>query len=58
MQEPIEDVQKLEALLRKAGLGKDRLRVVVQEGAAHSEKWWADRLPIALQFLFSSPQAP
>jgi enterochelin esterase-like enzyme len=55
VQEPVEDVQKLEAVLRRAGLGKDRLCVVVQEGAAHSEKWWAGRLAKALQFLFSPP---
>lgn len=55
VQEPVEDVQKLEALLRRAGLGNDRLCVVLQQGAAHSEKWWADRLAKALQFLFSSP---
>jgi enterochelin esterase-like enzyme len=53
VQEPVEDVQKLEALLRQAGLGKDRLCVVVEQGAAHSEKWWAGRLAKALQFLFS-----
>lgn len=55
VQEPVEDVQKLETLLRQAGLGNDRLCVVVQQGAAHSEKWWADRLAKALQFLFPSP---
>jgi enterochelin esterase-like enzyme len=53
--EPVEDVQKLEALLRRAGLGNERLCVIVQQGAAHSEKWWAGRLAKALQFLFSSP---
>ena len=53
IQEPLEDVRKLEAVLRKAGLRDDRLRIVVQEGAAHSEKWWAQRLPVALQFFFS-----
>jgi enterochelin esterase-like enzyme len=55
VQEPVEDVQKLEAVLRRAGLGNDRLCVVVQQGAAHSEKWWAGRLAKALQFLFSPP---
>ena len=55
VQEPPEDVQKLEALLKRAGLGDDRLCVVVQQGAAHSEKWWAGRLPKALKFLFSPP---
>ncbi len=37
----------------RAGLGDDRLCVVVQEGAGHTEKWWAGRLAKALQFLFS-----
>jgi enterochelin esterase-like enzyme len=55
VQEPVEDVQKLEAVLRRAGLGNNRLCVVVQEGAAHSETWWAGRLAKALQFLFSPP---
>jgi len=32
VQEPAEDVQKLEALLKRAGLGDDRLCVIVQEG--------------------------
>jgi enterochelin esterase-like enzyme len=50
--EPVDDVKRLESLLQKAGLGADRLRVVVQNGGAHSEKWWAQRLPDALQFLF------
>jgi predicted alpha/beta superfamily hydrolase len=50
--EPVEDVQKLRAIFGKAGLSDDRLRVVVQQGAAHSEKWWAQRLPEALEFLF------
>ncbi len=53
VQEPLEDVRKLEAVLRKAGFRDDRLRILVQEGAAHSEKWWAQRFPIALQFFFS-----
>lgn len=50
--EPLEDVKSLESLLQKAGLGPDRLRVVVQNGGTHSEKSWALRLPDALQFLF------
>ncbi len=52
VQEPVADVTKLEALFQKAGLGRDRLRVVVREGAAHSEKWWGERLPDPLRFLF------
>jgi predicted alpha/beta superfamily hydrolase len=55
VEEPVEDVQKLEALLRRTGLGDDRLRVIVEQGAGHSEKWWAGRLAKALQFLFSPP---
>ncbi len=55
IQEPVEDVQKLEAILRKAGLQDDRLFIVVQQGAAHSEKWWGERLAGALQFFFSRP---
>ena len=50
--ETVRNVLKLEALLRHAGLGPRRLRVVVQEGAAHSEDAWAGRLPGALEFLF------
>jgi len=52
--EPVEDVEKLKKLLEKSGLGPERLRVAVQEGAGHSEKWWAGRLPNALRFLFGS----
>ena len=50
--ETVRNVLKLEALLRRAGLGARRLRVVVQEGATHSEDAWADRLPNAMEFLF------
>jgi enterochelin esterase-like enzyme len=50
--EPVEDVEKLKKLFQKSGLGPERLQVVVQQGAGHSEKWWAGRLPGALRFLF------
>jgi enterochelin esterase-like enzyme len=53
--EPVDDVRKLEEVFRKAGLGADRLRVVVQAGGEHSEKWWGERLPDALRFLFPPP---
>jgi len=56
--EPIEDVGKLKALFQKAGLSDDRLRVVVQDGGTHSELWWAQRLPQALQFLFPTAKTP
>jgi len=53
--EPVDDVRKLEKVFQKAGLGTDRLRVVVQTGGEHSEKWWGERLPDALRFLFPPP---
>jgi hypothetical protein len=40
--------------LHEAGLGDERLKVVVQEGGRHNEASWAARLPDALAFLFSS----
>jgi enterochelin esterase-like enzyme len=55
VQEPVDDVQKLKELFQKAGLGPHRLYVVIQKDAAHSERWWAERLRAALQFFFSQP---
>jgi predicted alpha/beta superfamily hydrolase len=52
-EETVRNVLKLERVLRRAGLGLRRLRVVVQEGGTHSEDAWADRFPQALEFLFS-----
>jgi predicted alpha/beta superfamily hydrolase len=51
-EETVANVKKLEAILRRAGLGFRRLKVVVEEGATHSEGAWAARLPAALEFLF------
>jgi predicted alpha/beta superfamily hydrolase len=51
-EETVRNVLKLEAVLRRSGLGPRRLRVVVHEGATHSEDAWAARLPHALEFLF------
>src|SRR5262245_6316796 len=51
-QETVDNVLKLESILRKAHLGPRRLRTVVEEGATHSEGAWAGRLPQALEFLF------
>ena len=51
-EETVENVRKLEAMLRRAGLGPRRLRVVVEAGGTHSEGAWARRLPIALEFLY------
>jgi predicted alpha/beta superfamily hydrolase len=50
--ETVENVHELEAILRGRGLGPKRLKVVVREGATHSEDAWAERLPEALAFLF------
>ena len=55
-EETVANVRKLEAILRRAGLGPRRLKVVVEEYATHSEGAWAARLPAALAFLFGWPK--
>ena len=50
--ETVENVRTLESILRSAGLGRKRLKVVVEPGARHTEGAWAARLPEALAFLF------
>jgi enterochelin esterase-like enzyme len=50
--EAVNDVRELERILRRSGLGDERLRVNVEDGGVHSEADWARRLPEALQFLF------
>ena len=50
--ETVVNVLKLETILRRAGLGPRRQRVVVEEGATHSEGAWAGRLSEALEFLY------
>jgi predicted alpha/beta superfamily hydrolase len=50
--ETVENVRTLESMLRSAGLGPKRLKVVVEPGARHTEGAWAGRLPEALAFLF------
>jgi len=47
-----DDVRELAAILRRAVLSEKRLRLVIKDGAGHSEGAWADRFPEALQFLF------
>lgn len=34
-------------------LGADKVLLVIRPGAAHNEKYWAERLPKALEFFFS-----
>jgi hypothetical protein len=50
--ETVANVVKLVSILRAAGLGPRRLRVVIEEGATHSEGAWAGRFPDALEFLY------
>ena len=48
----VEEVRELEMILRKKGMGATRLKVVVEEGAAHDQAAWSRRLPEALLFLY------
>ena len=50
----VDDVRELAAILRRAVLSENRLRLVIQDGAGHSESAWAERFPEALRFLFGS----
>lgn len=53
--ETVANVRRFEAMLRRRRLGQQRLKVVIEEGAGHSEAAWARRLPGALSFLFGPP---
>lgn len=48
----VEDVRQLESILRDAKLGASRLKVVIEEGATHTEAAWAGRFAGALEFLY------
>ena len=48
----LDDAVALAATLRSNGLGDDRLRLRIDDGARHHESAWASRLPAALRFLF------
>jgi predicted alpha/beta superfamily hydrolase len=48
----VDDVRELAAILRRAVLTESRLRLVIKDGAGHSEMAWAERFPDALRFLF------
>ncbi len=48
------DVRELESILREAGLDEQRLKVRIEENAAHNESAWAARFPEALEFLYST----
>ncbi len=51
-QSVVDDVRELAGILHRAGLGDDRLRMVIEEGGAHHESAWARRFPEALAYLF------
>ncbi len=56
-QEAVQQIRDLQSILGQAGLGPDRLRVFIEEGAKHDERAWAGRFPVALQFLFGKPRS-
>jgi predicted alpha/beta superfamily hydrolase len=55
-QSQVDDVRELAAIFRRAGLGDERLRLFIEDGATHHESAWARRFPEALTFLFGSPR--
>jgi len=52
------DIREFEAILREAGLDEQRLKVRIEEGAAHNEAAWAVRFPEAMEFLYSDGESP
>ncbi len=50
VRERVDDVKRLEAVLRKHGVTP---RVRIQQGATHGERAWSLRLPEALRYLFA-----
>ncbi|MCE1205057.1 MAG: hypothetical protein LWW79_10685 [Holophagaceae bacterium] len=53
----VQDTLDIAEALRRRGLGPERLKVVVAEGARHTERAWAARFPEALRWLFAAPPA-
>lgn len=53
----VDDVRELKDIMRRAGLGGDRLLVKIDEGGIHNERDWARRFPEALAFLFRQDPA-
>ncbi len=49
----VRDVRELGEILRHAGLGESRLKVVIEEGATHSEAAWAGRFGAVMEFLYA-----
>ena len=52
--EIVDDVRELGGILRRAGVGEDRLLMKIDEGTTHSERDWGRRFPEALKFLFEA----
>jgi predicted alpha/beta superfamily hydrolase len=50
----VDDVRELAVIMRRAVLSENRLRMVITDGAGHTESAWAERFPEALQFLFGT----
>jgi predicted alpha/beta superfamily hydrolase len=48
----VDGARELESMVRACGLGEDRLKVRIDEGASHNEGAWAARFPEALEFLY------
>jgi predicted alpha/beta superfamily hydrolase len=53
-QSVVDDVRELAGIMRRSGLGDDRLRLTIEEGGIHHESAWVRRFPGALEFLFGS----
>ena len=53
-QSMVDDVREFAAILGRAGLDDQRLRLTIEEGATHHESAWARRFPEALSFLFGN----
>jgi len=51
-QSMVDDVRELAAIFRRAAVDDRRLKLFIDEGAAHHESAWARRFPEALAFLF------
>ncbi|MGA9511072.1 MAG: alpha/beta hydrolase-fold protein [Candidatus Sulfotelmatobacter sp.] len=50
----VDDVRELAAIMRRAVLSESRLRMVIKDGAGHTESAWGERFPEALRFLFGN----
>jgi pullulanase len=48
----VTDVLTLKQVFVNAGMGDDRLKVLVEDCTLHNEDAWAKRFPVAIEFLF------